>query len=111
MEPGVLEYRDANNEKRGDKKFLSRAKGVKLGGSLRVNVVPTSPTQCSISISVFPRCLSELTRVSPLYSIIITRLYIETLFQLCSIQKISTRSPEIPTVTLSPANKQALVAR
>ena len=66
MEPGVLEYRDANNEKRGDKKFLSKAKGVKLGGSLRVNVVPTSPTQCSISISVFPRCLSELTRVSPL---------------------------------------------
>ena len=65
-EPGVLEYRDANDEKRGDKKFLSKAKGVKLGASLRVNCVPTSPTQCSISISVFPRCLSELTRVSPL---------------------------------------------
>ena len=110
MEPGVLEYRDANNEKRGDKKFLSKAKGVKLGGSLRVNVVPTSPTQCSISISVFPRCLSELTRVSPLSLVIDETLY-GTLFQLCSIQKISTRSPEIPTVTLSPANKQALVAR
>ena len=69
-EPGVLEYRDANDEKRGDKKFLSKAKGVKLGASLRVNCVPTSPTQCSISISVFPRSLSELTRVSPVHSII-----------------------------------------
>ena len=68
-EPGILEYRDANDEKRGDKKYLSRTKGVKLGGSLRVNCIPTSPTQCNISISVFPRSLSELTRVSPLYFI------------------------------------------
>ena len=65
-EPGILEYRDANDEKRGDKQYLSKTKGVKLGGSLRVNCIPTSPTQCNISISVFPRSLSELTRVSPL---------------------------------------------
>ena len=109
-EPGTLEYRDANDEKRGDKQYLSKTKGVKLGGSLRVNCIPTSPSQCNISISVFPRSLSELTRVSPLYFRTGGHCtYV--LFQLCSLQKISVRSPEIPTVMLSPANKQALVAR
>ena len=59
-----MEYRNTNNEIRGDKKYLSKAKGVSKGGSIRINCVPTSPSQCSVSVSIFPRNLSELTRVS-----------------------------------------------
>ena len=59
-----MEYRNSKNEIRGDKKYLSKAKGVSKGGSIRVNCVPTSPSQCSVSVSIFPRNLSELTRVS-----------------------------------------------
>ena len=59
-----MEYRNSKNEIRGDKKYLSKAKGVSKGGSIRINCVPTSPSQCSVSVSIFPRNLSELTRVS-----------------------------------------------
>ena len=59
-----MEYRNSKNEIRGDKKYLSKAKGVCKGGSIRVNCVPISPSQCSVSVSIFPRNLSELTRVS-----------------------------------------------
>ena len=67
----------------------TKTRGAALGACIRLNVIPTSTTGASMQIQVFPRSLTELTR-------------------LCHKNNLPLASPMIPGLHFYPDNRQAL---